>query len=396
MEILRNLTRRKLRNSLTVAGIMIGVLALTTMGAMAEKFNLLFDGGERFFSGHVVVNDPSLSGFGPGLIQVARASDIEKVEGVAGAFPNISLLAKADEQGSFSVPDQILGTSPGSERYESFKLTLAQGRDIDRAAGGEVAFGSDVAREFGVRVGDSITLPRPPKQPKPDYVGHRFKVVGIYDKTLTAPDSFAFVSFADAQRMFGENLPQAVRGQLDVSQLANSISVYGKPGVNLDDLARRISRDVPGVHAIPPSTLVAEFKQGSLLLTAITTGSALLALIVGGLSVVNTMLMAVTERVREIGLKKALGAHTGHILREFLLEAILFGAIGGATGLVLGWITTQAINAWTASQNLSLFLVSGRLVILAVGFSVGLGAVAGIIPALRAARMDPVSALRAV
>ncbi len=150
------------------------------------------------------------------------------------------------------------------------------------------------------------------------------------------------------------------------------------------------------MHAIPPSTLVAEFKQGSLLLTAITTGSALLALIVGGLSVVNTMLMAVTERVREIGLKKALGAHTGHILREFLLEAILFGAIGGATGLVLGWITTQAINAWTASQNLSLFLVSGRLVILAVGFSGGLGAVAGIIPAFRAARMDPVSALRAV
>jgi putative ABC transport system permease protein len=396
MEILRNLTRRKLRNALTVAGIMIGVLALTTMGAMAEKFNLLFDGGERFFSGHVVVNDPSLSGFGPGLIQVSRAADIARVDGVAGAFPNISLLAKADEQGSLSVPDQILGTAPGSERYETFKLTLAQGRDINRAASGEVAFGSDIAREFGVRAGDSITLPRPAKQPKAGFIGHRFRVVGIYDKTLTAPDSFAFVSFADAQQMFGENLPQAVRGQVDVHQLANSISVYGKPGINLDDLARRIAREVPSVHAIPPSTLVAEFKQGSLLLTAITTGSAVLALVVGGLSVVNTMLMAVTERVREIGLKKAVGAQTGHILREFLFEAILFGAIGGAAGLLLGWLTTVVINAWTASQNLSLFLLSGRLVLLAIVFSVGLGAVAGIIPAFRAARMDPVAALRAV
>jgi putative ABC transport system permease protein len=396
MEILRNLARRKLRNALTVAGIMIGVLALTTMGAMAEKFNLLFDGGERFFSGHVVVNDPSLSGFGPGLIQVARAAEIDKVEGVAGAFPNISLLAKTDEQGSFSVPDQILGTSPGSDRYETFRLTLAQGRDINRAASGEVAFGSDIAREFGVRLGDTIILPRPPKQPKADYIGHRFRVVGIFDKTLTVPDSFAFVSFADAQQMFGENLPKAVRGQVDVSQLANSISVYGKTGVNLDDLAHRISVAVPGVHAIPPSTLVAEFKQGSLLLTAITTGSAVLALVVGGLSVVNTMLMAVTERVREIGLKKALGAQTGHILREFLLEAILFGAIGGASGLLLGWVTTLAINAWTAGQNLSLFLVSGRLVALAVIFSIGLGALAGIVPAFRAARMDPVTALRAV
>src|SRR3981081_1863125 len=153
MEILRNLTRRKLRNGLTVAGIMIGVLALTTMGAMAEKFNLLFDGGERFFSGHVVVNDPSLSGFGPA---------------------------------------QVLVPSLGAARYETFKLTLAQGRDINRAVSGEVAFGSDIAREFGVRVGDSITLPRPPKQPKPDYIGHRFRVVGVYDKTLTVPDSFAF------------------------------------------------------------------------------------------------------------------------------------------------------------------------------------------------------------
>src|ERR1700730_18514919 len=156
MEILRNLTRRKLRNALTVAGIMIGVLALTTMGAMAEKFNLLFDGGERFFSGHVVVNDPSLSGFGPGLIQVARAAEIDSVEGVAGAFPNISLLAKADEQGSLSVPDQILGTAPGSEHDESFKRTRAQGPDSNRAASGEVAFGSDIAREFGVAVGDRI------------------------------------------------------------------------------------------------------------------------------------------------------------------------------------------------------------------------------------------------
>jgi len=90
MEILRNLTRRKLRNALTVAGIMIGVLALTTMGAMAEKFNLLFDGGERFFSGHVVVNDPSLSGFGPGLHHVDRPElrpDGRRVEELGGHLP---------------------------------------------------------------------------------------------------------------------------------------------------------------------------------------------------------------------------------------------------------------------------------------------------------------------
>ena len=123
------------------------------------------------------------------------------------------------------------------------------------------------------------------------------------------------------------------------------------------------------------------------------SGAALLALVVGGLSVINTMLMAVTERVREIGLKKAVGAHVSHILREYLLESVMIGLIGGAIGLLLGWSVTSLINL--GSPNTALFLVTWRLVILSLVFSVGLGAVAGIIPALRASRMDPVRALRA-
>src|SRR5207237_7888596 len=197
------------------------------------------------------------------------------------------------------------------------------------------------------------------------------------------------------QTLFGDALPAALRGRVDPTTLATGINVYAKPGVDLDKLAQKINDTVPGVSAIAPSTLVNAFKSASVFLTAITTGAALLALIVGGLSVVNTMLMAVTERVREIGLKKAVGAHTYHVLREFLLEATLIGAIGGSIGLLLGWGITSLVNAATAAANLSLFLVSWRLVIIAIVFSVGLGAIAGIIPALRASRMDPVRALRA-
>ena len=165
--------------------------------------------------------------------------------------------------------------------------------------------------------------------------------------------------------------------------------------MNLDTLADRINAQVSGVKATRPSELVASFNAGGAIFTAITTGAALLALVVGGLSVINTMLMAVTERVREIGLKKAVGAHVRHILREYLLESVVIGSIGGTIGLLLGWGLTSLINAATASSNLSLFLLSWRLVIIAIVFSVGLGAVAGIIPALRASRMDPVRALRA-
>src|SRR5712692_3069540 len=392
MEIIRNLFRRKLRNFLTISGIVIGVLALTTMGAMAEKTNLLLDGGEKFFSDHIEVGDTGNS-FGAGLIRVDKTSEILRVDGVAAAFPTIGLPAKpGDTSISFGPGDIITAAAAGVERYEKFKLKVAHGRR--EAARGEVVLGSDLANEFHSHVGDSLRLPVRPKQPQPDFVDHPFTVVGILDKTLTAPDSFAYVTFEDGQMLLQEALPPAIRGAVDASQLATGIAVYARPGIDLDQLARRISREVPGVRALPPSELVGAFRAASVFFTAITLGSAILALVIGGLAVVNTMVMAVTERVREIGLKKAVGAQTTDILREFLLEATLIGIIGGLIGLVLGLVLTAAIDALLAAQNLSLFVVSPRLVGFALLFSVGLGALAGVIPALRAARLDPVRALR--
>jgi len=396
MEILRNLTRRKLRNFLTVAGIVIGILALTTMGAIAEKFNKLVEGGERFYSDHVSVTDTSGNIlFGRGLLRVEKAVEVERVAGVAAAFPTVFLLARADQGASFSAADVIWATAPGYDRYQRFVLRIAQGRELGGAARGEVVLGSDIAAEFKLKVGDSMTLPVPPKRPQPGFQAHPFQVVGIMEKTLSGADNLARVSFADGQMLLGETLPPAVRPTVDAASLATGIDAFGTEGTNLDELARRITREIPGARAQPPGELVKQFRSFSLIFTAITTGSAVLALVVGGLSVINTMVMAVTERVREIGLKKAVGAHTGHILREYLLEAVVIGLVGGTVGLGLGWALTEVINAATASANLSLFLLTPRLGLFALLFAIGLGAVAGFFPALRAGRIDPVRALRA-
>ena len=398
MEIIRNLTRRKLRNILTISGIVIGVLALVTMGAMAEKFNALLAGGATYFGSNVQVADSSsgaVGGFGGGLLTLDRVAALQQVDGVAAAFPDVSVSAKPGSTNtvSFGIPDYISNYDTRANDYSAFKLQLAQGRDVN--SNGEVVLGSDFATEFKKQVGQSIDLPIKAKDAPPDFVNHRFTVVGILAKTQTAPDTGAYVSLADSQTLLKETLPASIRSGIDTTKLVNGATVYGKPGVDLDKLADKINAEVPGVKATKPSTLVASFNSGGALFTAITTGAALIALIVGGLSVINTMLMAVTERVREIGLKKAVGARTRHILREYVLEAVLIGAIGGTIGLLLGWGLTSLINAATASANLTLFLLSWRLVIIAILFSVGLGAVAGIIPALRAARMDPVRALRA-
>jgi putative ABC transport system permease protein len=225
-------------------------------------------------------------------------------------------------------------------------------------------------------------------------VNHHFTVIGVLNKTLTAPDNFAFVSLHDGQVAMGESLPPAVRSQIDPTKLASGINVYGKPGVNLDNLARKINAEVPGLKAQPPTDVVNAFKSFSIVFSAITLGAALLALVVGGLSVVNTMLMSVTERYREIGLKKAVGAKTRHILREFLTESVVIGLIGGSIGLALGFFITSGINASTAASNLELFLLTPSLGLGALLFAVILGGLAGVIPAFSAARLDPVTALR--
>ena len=396
MEIIRNLTRRKLRNFLTISGIVIGVLALVTMGSLAEKFNALLAGGATYFGSNIqIADDSSSAGFGSGFMPISKVDEVAAVDGVAAAFAGISVTAKPGGTNVIvlGIPDTIYSTSPGENSYGSFHTSLASGRELSPSSQGEVILGSDFASEFKKKAGDSIDLPVRPKDAKPDFVNHTFTVAGILNKTQTAPDTGAFVSVADAQMLLSESLPAAIRSSVDTTRLTQSVIAYGKPGVNLDKLADTINAQVTGVKATKPSQLVASFNAGGAIFTAITTGAALIALIVGGLSVINTMLMAVGERVREIGLKKAVGARMGHILREFLLEAVMIGFIGGAIGLFLGWGVTSLVNL--GNPNLGLFLLTWRLVVLSLVFSIGLGAAAGIIPAFRAARMDPVRALRA-
>jgi ABC-type antimicrobial peptide transport system permease subunit len=397
MELLRNIGRRKLRSALTISGIVIGVLALTTMGAIAENFNALLDGGVKYFSSNVQVGPPD--GQSASLLPISKIDEIKQVQGVATAFPSYTFTAKpgAVQAVSFGFPDLIIAGDPAENDWSVLKTTVAQGHLLDPSSTGQVVLGSTIDKEFKKKVGDTIDLPVRPSDAKPDFVNHTFTVVGILNPTLTAPDTFAYMTTADGQMLLKDSLPISIRNQVDVSQITEAIDVYAKPGTSisgLDEIADRINAQVSGVKATRPSVIVNSFRSGGAIFTAITTAAALLALVIGGLSVVNTMFMAVAERVREIGLKKAVGATTRNIMGEFLLEATLIGAIGGLIGYGLGVIITVVANALTAPGTSTLFLITLRLSIFALGFAVALGAVAGILPAFRAARLDPVTALR--
>ena len=148
---------------------------------------------------------------------------------------------------------------------------------------------------------------------------------------------------------------------------------------------------MPDVATMTGKDFDEQIGSATAIFNAILIGIALISLVVGGLSVVNTMAMSIAERTREIGIKRAIGGSRLRIVRELVVEAGLIGFIGGAIGLALGALVVTLVNEAGRSSGTVLFDLTAGTAITAVLFSTILGAVAGFMPALHAARLDPVA-----
>lgn len=382
--IFRNLLRRKVRTVLTIGGIVIGVFALTVMGAMSEKLNKLVKGGEDYYGTKVLVVDGQSSAFfGGAPLIIDKRAEIEKVEGVKYVSPDVSLLLDQETGATFGAPAMIVSYSPEARPYESFKLKTTSGQMIQSTDRGKVVVGADLAETKGVTLGDTIKLR-----------DRNFEIIGILEKTLTAPDSSAIVSLNDAQEILFATLPDAFKQTLKAESITSSFAVYLNDISMGEEVAKRINEQVGGVKAYGPSFFEQQISQGTAIFNAIILSGALIAIIVGGFSIMNTLTFAVIERTREIGIKKAVGARASRILREFLLEAAAIGVIGGIVGLVLGTLMTIAINAGMRNSGIVLFLLTPRLVISVFIFAIVISVIAGFFPSRRASRLNPVEALR--
>jgi putative ABC transport system permease protein len=383
MQILRNVFRRKLRVLLTIFGITIGVLALVVMGSMAEKINMLVSGGMRYYSDKVIVAAEGSNMFSSGLLSLGKYDAIKAVPGVAEVSAEIGTLLETDTTMAFGMPSLLTGSDMRGQELESFQVSYSEGRALRPDENGAVVVGSDLVKKLSARVGEYVTVR-----------DEQFLVVGIMEKTLTAPDNSVWMTLSDAQRLFVQDLPEMVRSQIDPADVVNDFVVYPTTGTDPEALATAINEAVPGVQASGPSFFQEQIASATRIMNAILYGIAIIALFVGGLSVINTMTMSVSERTREIGVRKAIGASDGQIVRQFLTEAGVIGLIGGVSGLFLGWIAATVANKLLESSNLSLFLVTPRLAAGAVAFAIVLGLVSGLYPSLHAARLKPVVALR--
>jgi putative ABC transport system permease protein len=389
MRYLRDLARRPMRTTLTILGITIGIWALVVFGSMASKIDSLVKGGSTYYADKLTVTDASgsMGGFASAPLSLSVRDQVLKVDGVAAVLPAVMLLMDSGSSAvTMGVPPMITGSILGSDQgHETFQTRAAEGRKLTPADDGTMVtvLGSDIARKDGLHVGDTVEMR-----------GHQFEVVGVLEPTLTAPDQAASVPFQAAQLLLHESLPPVVRAQVAPDDLITTMTVYPAAGVDPELLADRIDAAVPNVATMTGKDFDQQIGSATSILNAILVGIALISLIVGGLSVVNTMAMSIAERTREIGIKRAIGGGRGRIVRELVTEAALIGFVGGAVGLLLGAVVVLVANEAGRTSGTVLFELTVGTAVSAMVFSTVLGAIAGFVPALHAARLDPVTALR--
>ncbi len=383
-EILKNMFRRKLRTSLTVFGIAIGILALVVMGGIAEKLNLLVDGGVRYYSDKVQISSAESSFIASTPLRLERKKDLTKVDGARCVAASIGTTLEKDLTAvSFGPPPLIVAQEPQCDQYESFKLNFTDGGEFSSEETGKVVVGSDIVKKLDAKVGQKVTIR------DKDY-----EVAGILEKTFTSPDNSVLMSFSDAQKIIHADLPEIIKTQIKANSITDGFVVYPDNGINPDELANKISEEVSGVKALGPKAFEDQIASTVRTFTSIIYGIAVISLLVGTLSIINTMTMSISERTKEIGIKKAIGAKPRQILAEYLAEAGIIGFLGGVIGIGFGSLVVYLVNGFMEQTGDKIFLLTPRLLWSSLIFSVLLGVVAGIYPAMHAVQINIVKSLR--
>lgn len=408
---LRGLAVNKLRSILTILGIIIGVGAVITLvsvgegvqGFVEEQFeeigtNLLFVTPD-FSNNGGFVSQRSPTGFSNLTLDDARALDDPfRVPDAVAIVPEV--------QG----PVQVVVEN----RYVN---TLARGTGVDypevrnfHPIVGTYFTEDDLGRSArSVVLGQTVVKALFPDQAYP--VGHtvevngvRFQVVGIMEEKgeagPTDQDDVIFVPLTTARRWLFPQRDRRGDAVVDV------IYVQARSEARLEAATQQVAevlrerhgitfRDEDDFFIFSQEEILDLFGQVTGVLTIFLAAIAGISLLVGGIGIMNIMLVSVTERTREIGLRKAVGAKRRDVLVQFLVEAVMLSLIGGLIGILLGAVGARVISvvAQNAGQEFQA-LVSLRAVLIATLFSAGVGLFFGIYPARRAAHLNPIDALR--
>ncbi|MFA5844181.1 MAG: ABC transporter permease [Coriobacteriia bacterium] len=386
---LRALTANKVRSSLTMLGVIIGVAAVILLVAIGTGVqnevtgqieglgsNLLF-----VFPGNMEGGQGGGGGGGMSITKQFTRDDSDLLDRrLVGADAVVPVVQAA---GTLRVGNRTwrstiaAGTEKGSE---VFNATLVKGRHYRRS---EVLAGSRVVG-IGSTVRDQLFPDSDPVGKTLAINGQRFTVIGYYEARGGSlggdQDNQIYMPITSAQRLLGTNqvgmiIVKAADAR-DVDRVRAEAQRILKPRFG-DEFTVFTQKQTLGML----STLLGT-------LTVMLAGIAGISLLVGGIGIMNIMLVSVSERTREIGIRKAVGARTYDIMSQFVIEAVMLSVLGGIIGIALGSGGAAVLRRWVPTS------VTGWSVALAFFFAAGVGVFFGVYPAYKASMLDPIEALR--
>lgn len=396
---LQSLTRTKARSVLTMLGIVIGVMSVILMlsvGEAAQRYilsQISSFGSNTIF----VASGPETDQGQPSLFikESLTMKDVKKLESV----PWISMITgklQQDDQitaNGFVTNAQIIGTMPDEIRLNDIQTSAGsffQQASVDGHAR-EAVLGNDIARvAFGEEnpIGKSVKISNT-----------TFTVIGVMRKSGTqgfqSIDTQIFIPVTTAMDLYNKKylLMISLRPTVSPAEAKSRVQAVMRDRHGIDNPTGDLAKD--DFHIMTQEDLIRSANTITDILQILLVSIAAISLIVGGIGIMNIMYVSVTERTREIGLRKAVGARSTDVLRQFLIEAVAQTMIGGFVGIALGvglsWLGIQIISSFQSGWEFSL---SWNGIFLGVTVSALIGLLFGYFPARRAAFLHPIDALR--
>ena len=388
------LSANKIRSGLTILGIVIGISSVIAMVSIGEGAKNSIQSSIEGLGSNLLTILPGVVQPGRGIVSSGRGSAqtlknedigiIREVDGVAEIAPEVSRRFQVIAPTGNNTNTTINGVSPVYLFVRN--LSLADGNFISevniRSLGRVAVLGATVAKDL---FGEADPLGKTIRINKVN-----FNIVGILSPKggvgFSGPDDMIMVPLSTMQKILS-----------GVDYLTTiSVSVTDKDRMDevrqviINTLVRKHKVSEPDFSVISQADILGTLSQVVNTFTIFLASIAGISLVVGGIGIMNMMLTTVTERIKEIGLRKAIGAKNKDINRQFLFEAVLLTFIGGVAGVILGWLVSFGVNYLGIIQT----KVSLSSVLLAFGVSAVIGIIFGYYPARRAAALNPIEALR--
>lgn len=393
---LRALRANKLRSALTMLGIIIGVAAVIAMVGIGNGATASITSQIQGMGSNLLTISPGQSNSG-GVNQGAGSStslsmtDVAKIE-IGTAIKAVAPIASTNAQvvlGSGNTSTSINGTTEG---YEIIKnVTMARGRYITK---------EDVNSSARVAVLGPTVVENLMGNANANIVGQKIKINNVPFQVIGVTTATGSTGFQSSDDMITAPIT-TVQARLTGRKNLRSILVSASSEDLMQTAQNEITAALRKAHKIQDgkdndfrvqnqADMLETMQSVTQTLTMLLGGIAGISLLVGGIGIMNIMLVSVTERTREIGIRKAIGAKGMDILLQFLIEAVVLSILGGGLGIALGYGGSSLVGK-ALSLDTSISISS---VLMAFGFSAAIGIIFGVFPARKAAAMDPIDALR--